>query len=403
MKKSFNKAHALHSLYEEMNEIKGSLDVHNTPDRQREFLNVFFESVIGHDAMPEDMVSKLNSLMEELFLVLDWAWLEYYGILEKHKKKSSKKVDPNAPLIIDVTIDFRTGHLEHYKWIKERRARYKGHINFLTQEEVESPTKVFSTFYKYRNITDWKQILERWVTYAIDDKTNIVDDHFSPAYITYMDFVQLQKLIEYYWVKHEQETNTWPRGQKPWPTIKGNYPIFSTIDFVSNPFSEIRDMFQGTSLKKYKKLLNQWFKAVIDPRNTWKGAPAELLDFYKKIGVMIECCWIIKELGTYCPENWNDAPSPSKNTTSKDVGENYPFKIKELWDKPEDFLAKFYSRRNIEGYFRLMYNCLYHAFSKKHQDLYSDEEIIDFKNDLTLLVEAAYLIQKRKYTPKPKI
>ena len=87
MKKSFNKAHALHSLYEEMNEIKGSLDVHNTPDRQREFLNVFFESVIGHDAMPEDMVSKLNSLMEELFLVLDWAWLEYYGILEKHKKK----------------------------------------------------------------------------------------------------------------------------------------------------------------------------------------------------------------------------------------------------------------------------------------------------------------------------
>lgn len=150
-------------------------------------------------------------------------------------------------------------------------------------------------------------------------------------------------------------------------------------------------------------MLNQWFKAVIDPRNTWKGTPADLVDLYKKIGVMIECCWIIKELGTYCPENWNDDPRPSKNKTSKDVGENYPFKIKELWDKPEDFLAKFFSTRNIEGYFRLLYNCLYHAFSKNQQDLYSDEEIIDFNNDLTLLVEAAYLIQKRKYTHKPKI
>lgn len=395
--KTFKQGHVLHTMEKVACRVKFNIDFLDNTDNHREFLRLFYASVIGNEALPTPMGRKLNDLVDDIYSLLDWAWLEHFERLERSAKYgTSPGVSQDMPLFMDYTIDSHYPALQHSAWIKDRRERYVGNLNYLNQDEIYAQSIVFENLFNFRSVTDWKCLIEKWVSYAIDKQNNIVDDRIASAYETYQDYVQLQKLIECCWISIMQDECLNFQDLCPWFN-KDNYPVFSTMDYAYNPYNEIYGLFHYDSLIVQKKKINTWIAAAMNVDIMWEGVPADLIDFYRRVGLMIECCWVIKELGPNYPKEWNSYNNYFSTRRARDVGENHPFRLKDLKDKPENYLQQFFKARNLNDCRHVLYQCLYAALGYDAYYPFCDDEIKTFKKDLIMLVEAAYLIQKAKY------
>ena len=396
-KSNLKQANVIHSMEKESYRIKFNIGFLETTDNHREFIRLLYASVIGNDALPEPMIRNLNDMVDDIYKLLDWAWLEHFERLERFLKYGqSSGVATDMPLFIDYTVDGYYLNLQYATWIKDRRERYVGNLNYLSQDEIYAESIFFTKLFDRRSITDWKNLIEKWVSYAIDEQSNIVDAQVSSAYEVYQDYIHLQKLVECCWISNEQDYGLNFQDLCPWFN-KDNYPVFSTIGYAFNPYDELYGLFHYDSLIVQKKKIDNWFSATLDVDMIWEGIPADLVDFYRKMGLMIECCWVIKELGPNYPNEWNDYNSYFSSKRACDVGEKHRFKLGEMKDKPENYLQLFFKGKNLNDYRHLLYECLYAALGNVEYEPFSDDEIKKFKRELIMLVEAAYLIQKAKY------
>lgn len=394
---TFQQANVIHKMDKKAFKVKFNVSFLESTDKHREFLRLFYASVIGNDALSQPMIKMLNEMIEDVYTLLDWAWLAYFERLEiftKHGPSPGVAID--KPMFIDYTIDSYYPNLQYAEWIKNRRERYIGSINYLTQAEIYDESIVFTDLFNQRSITDWKCMIERWITYALDDQNNIVDDRMSSAYEVYQDYVLLQKLIECCWISIKQDAYLNFQDLCPWFN-KDNYPVFSTLEYAYNPYNEIYGLFHYDSLIVQKKKINNWIEATLNIDKIWEGVPADLIDFYRSMGLMIECCWVIKELGPNYPKEWNNYNNYFSTKRASDVGEKHPFRLKEYKDKPEVYLQQFFRNRNLNDCRHILYECLYTALGHLENDPFSEDDIKTFKKDLIMLVEAGYLIQKAKY------
>lgn len=394
---SFEQKHVLHSSDKGSYRVKFDITFLHDTDTHKEFLRLLYISTIGNIQLPEPMIQHINSMTHDLFILLDWAWLSYYERQERSSPEGySPGVSPHLPSFTDYSVDSYFPNLQQSRWIKDRRKRYNGIINYLTQKEIYSEHFFFSSFFDRRSITEWKAHLEKWISFAVDQDNNIVDASISSAHDTYQDYECLQKLIECCWISIEQDEHLNYQDLCPWFN-KDNYPVFSTIEYAFNPYDEIYGLFHYDSLIEQKKKINTWFTAVLHTETVWTGVASDLVDFYRKIGLMIECCWVIKELGSNYPKEWNSYNSYFSTERAKDVGDKHPFKLKELKEKPENYLQQFFKQRTLNDCRHILYECLYTSLGPVEYDPFSEQDIKEFRRDLTMLMEAAYLIQKAKY------
>lgn len=394
---SFQQKNVIHSMDKESYRVKFNISFLQETDKYKEFLRLLYISSIGNVMLPEPMIPNANNIIDDLFMLLDWAWLEYFERQERSSPGGhSTGVAMDMPRFIDYTVDSYYPNLQQSRWIKDRRERYVGNIIYLSQDEIFSEYSFFDSLFRKKTITEWKSHIEKWISFAIDTDNNIVDTGITTAYDAYQDYVYLQKLVECCWISIKQDERLNYQDLCPWFS-KDNYPVFSTIEYAFNPYDEIYGLFHYDSLIAQKKKINTWFAAVLHTETVWEGVASDLIDFYRRIGLMIECCWVIKELGPNYPKEWNNYNSYFSSKRAKDVGDNHPFKLKELKEKPESYLQQFFRHRNLNDCRHILYECLYTSLGPIEYDPFTENEIKMFKKDLIMLLEAAYLIQKEKY------
>lgn len=396
-KKNFEQKYVLHDMEKASYCVKFNITFLEGLDKYKEFLRLLYISTIGNVLLPEPAIKNINSMSQDLFKLLDWAWLCLYEYNETRIPEGhSPGVSPELPSFSDYTVDEYYPNLQQSGWIKDRRERYGGIINHLNQQEIYSELIFFKNLFDSKSITEWKRQIEKWILFAIDKDNNIVDSGISTAYETFQDYVNLQKLLESCWISIEQDHNLNYQDLCPWFN-KNNYPVFSVLGFAFNPYDELFGLFHAHSLIQQKKKINTWFAAVLQTEKIWEGMASDLVKFHKEIGLMIECCWVIKELGPNYPKEWNTYNTYYSRKRAPEAGEKHPFKLKELKNKPENYLLQFFKDNDLNSCRNLLYECLYTALGDIEYYPYDEKEIKEFQVDLIKLVEAAYLIQKSKY------
>lgn len=391
------KENVIHENCKEAYRIKYDISFLESTDCTRESLRLLYVAAIGDKIYPDGQLANLNDIMSDLYTLLDWAWLDYS---EWRKRVTddlcSPGICPSEPSFLNYAINSYYPNLQFSSWIKDRRERYQGQIHYLSQTEIYSGYLFFTDLFDRRSISEWKFMLNQWLTYALYPDNNIIDDEIAEPYEAYQDFEYLQKLLESGWISLQQEDLHY-QDQCPWFN-KDNYPVFSAMEFALNPYDELYGFFHYDSLAAQKKKINKWFAATLDIDAIWTGIPADLIDFYQKTGLMMECCWVIKELGPNYPKQWNSINTYFSTKRAAESTEKHPYKLPEIMrDKPENYLQTFFVDTNLNNCRHLLLECLRAALGNVACYPFSVNEIKQFKRELIMLIEAAYLIQKQRY------
>lgn len=395
------KENPIHAYEKEEYRIKFNISFLATTDRLRNVLRLLYQSAIGPSIYPEVQVANLYDDIDNLYELLDWAWLAH---LERQKHAADdvepEIIDDSIAMFSDYSVDSCYPRLQYAFWIRERRERYNGNVVHLNQLEVYNENLFFTAFFEQKSLREWKATLEKWLEFALAPEQNIIDEGFATAYQAFMDLEQLEKLVEMCWLSLKQDEELNDQDLRPWFN-KENYPVFILMDGAFNPYEEIYFFHYYDSLNMIKRKINTWFAAVLSEEKVWEGVAAELIFFYKQLGTLMECCWVVKELGPNHPKEWNRIRTTSTKERAADVSDKHKFKLEVAHlKKPANYLQEFFAESNLNDYRYLLFECLYASLGKEVYYPFGPDEIKDFHIKLIKLVETAYLIQRKKFKNK---
>ncbi len=395
MSKITGKENPIHTDYESTNEIKHNFYFLKTTDDHHQFLLTLYKSVIGQHAYPLVHQSRLIIHLDNLVALFDWAWSEFSDSQNYSTQgKTKPDTNPSLPSFSDYSVNDEDCTLHFSRWIPERRKLHQGNIRVLSQMDIYSINTFFQELFEHKSLRSWKETLIRWKQHALNPELGITDTgHFS-AYEVYMDYEFLQKLGEIAWINLKQEEKLHFLDLYPWFHAE-NYPIFMAWDRPENPYIFLNEFFREYNLSVRIGHIDRWIKFALDINSVWDGNPSDLVWYYHQIGELIECCWLIRELGSNYPAYWND-----RNSNRKDSKEepDYVYHLpKEFIEKPENYLTLFYEKITLNDYHHKIFECLHGALGHEGLIFYGEDEIQKFHQDLVLLTEAAYLIQKMKF------
>jgi hypothetical protein len=390
------KENPIHTSSESTHDMRNNFSFLKTTDEYHQFLLTLYKSVIGQPSYPLVHQPRLIVHLENLVELFDWAWMEF-SYKEKYLPhgKVHPGINPSLPSFTDYSIDVADYTLNFSRWIPERRKLYEGNLRILNQMDIYSDHSFFYKLFEHKTLRSWKETLIQWEQYALDPGLSLTDSGICTAYEVYTDYEYLQKLGEIGWIAAKQLYETNFLELHPW-FYGDNYPLFITYQESTLPYHELYTFFHVQSLSERKKSIKVWMSSAVNRNKIWKGVASDLVWFYMEIGQLLECCWIIGELGPNYPEEWN--------RSMEDIGrkdrapDEEPTELpEEFITKPENYLHVFFKHNPLNNSRHFLFECLYYALGGNDCLFFSTKDIKEFQKKLILLTEAAYLIQKMKF------
>lgn len=177
-----------------------------------------------------------------------------------------------------------------------------------------------------------------------------------------------------------------------------NYPVFSAGDYIFNPYDQLYAAFHSKTLMSYKADLDKWIRFACSSDKVWSEKPDVLVALFKDVCIITECCWAVHVQGPNYPENWDHTIAGYTRKRAKEPDADYKYKLPEsMIAHPENYLKDFFNNHTVNDIFDILFECLYTAFGHEEPYPYSFDEITNVAGECTCLLEAAYLIQKKKY------
>jgi len=388
----------IHSSESNKYHIRQELVFIENPDAYRSFLLNFYRVVISAERWPQDKLTLLHSGFEQILFTLDAAWLFYEQHLniQEKLKDVTPEGNPLEPSFTDYSLDEYYPYLQENKWPAERQQRFRGRIQLLNQPEIASGSLFYQQFFDYQSQGDWKRHVSLWLEAALDDRPIFSSRDFSPAQI-FEHYQLLLKLTERVWLDDRQDRHLLYHEIMPWFDIN-NYPVFGTMDFCLNPYREIFGFFHSRSLMDYKKQLDRSMKLALNADEVQKETPAELLNQLRTLVTMADCLWLIWQLGPTYPKTWNKSNTffSGKHAAIPKPGYKYLL-CDELVRSPENYLPIFFHKYTLNQVFLLFFESTLATMDSVSSPASSPREINEFHADFLLLLEAAFLIQAKKY------
>lgn len=367
-------------------------------DLLREFLNRLYTYIISPIGWPEEETGDLQYNIKIVQNAINYCWLEHREMQKRKKSRKEKhSVDLHKPGFSDYRINEYYPQLQVSSWPKTRRERFKGNLLLLTQNEVDHTYDFYENLFNHRGLKDWKQLLNKWISYAMDNGKTILDGENVSAISIYEDYQYLQKTIEIIWLTNKQESDLQYHEMCPWFDMN-NYPVFASGDHLYNAYDELYGFFHWETLMSYQSVLDKWINFACDIKRVWDGPPDNLVELFREFCRLTECCWLIQILGPNYPEHWNYIHTHYIGKRVEDPDESYKYRLPAVMiKKPENYLKLFFKSYTINEVFHILFDCLYTALGTMPPYPYNYEEFKDFGKACSRLLEAAYLIQKQKY------
>ncbi|PWG81975.1 hypothetical protein [Pararcticibacter amylolyticus] len=393
----------IHSSESNMYHIREELTFLENPDTYRCFLQDFYRVVISPERWPQEKLRLLHTGFEQIMITLDAAWFFYEEHLNMRQKFQHDEPagNPVEPSFTDYSIDQCYPYLQENKWPAERHQRFRGRVQLLNQQEIERGYLFYEQLFSYQSQGDWKRYFNLWLEAALDERPIFSSQQLSAAQV-YEHYLWLLKLTERVWLDDCQDKGLLYHQIMPWFDMD-NYPVFSTVDFCLSPYREIYGIFYRKSLMDYKKELNQLFKTALDAGEEWKERPVELLYQLRTLVTLAECLWLIRQLGPNYPKDWNRDHTTYHGKQAAAPKPGYKYLLsEEMAGKPENYLPVFFDRYSLNEVFEMFFETTLAAMGDKSFPVSSAEELKEFHAAFLRLLEAAFLIQAKKYSPKKK-
>lgn len=388
----------IHSYETNVYHVRESLTLIEDPDSHRTFLQNFYTVVIGSERWPENTLPLLYSGFEQILMTLDAAWLTYEEHLNIRERFGDREPDCDLlePSFSDYSLNDYYPYLQASKWPSERFRRFRGRIQLLNQQEIEIRHLVYEQLFDYQSQGDWKRHFVFWLEAALDDRPIFSSHEFSPAQL-HQHYLLLLKMTERVWLDDRQDSGLLYHELMPWFDLN-NFPVFGTMDHSLNPYREIYGCFHSKSLTDYKTQLDGWIKVVLNPGERWQKEPVDLLLLFRNFVLMADSLWLIRQLGSNYPREWNRSNTVCLDKHADVPDADYPYLLSgQLLKKPENYLRDFFDQYSLNDVFRLFFEAVVGAFGDSDFSITPPEEVMRFHQDSLRLLEAAFLIQAKKY------
>lgn len=226
-------------------------------DHLREFLTTLYKCILDEVSWGTTEIYYLSSGIHALSRILDRCWNEYTIWQEKgDQNPEAYGVDVCQPDFSDYKPDEHYPGLQALIWPKTRRERYKGNLILLSQHKVYSEFVFYESLFRYRSLREWKRLLNTWTSYALNRDKTILDDGKRTASSVFEDYLHLLKAVEMAWLNEKGEGNFSYHLKQPWFDMD-NYPVFSTAEYIFNPYDELYGAFHSKTLMRYKTDLDK--------------------------------------------------------------------------------------------------------------------------------------------------